>query len=96
MTLNLSGTTNNLLLQLLILVYFLLLIKQCYYLLCEKRKNTSQSDLNGQNYPEGDELIKAKDIQFNEFPFTPQKTWICRAQQKLSTMFLAILFNVIS
>ena len=97
MTLNLSGTTNNLLLQLLILVYFLLLIKQCYYLLCEKRKNTSQSDLNGQNYPEGDELIKAKDIQFNEFPpFTPRKTGICRAQQKLSTMFLAILFNVIS
>ncbi len=73
MTLNLSGTTNNLLLQLLILVYFLLLIKQCYYLLCEKRKNTSQSDLNGQNYPEGDELIKAKDIQFNEFPLHPQK-----------------------
>ncbi len=71
MTLNLSGTTNNLLLQLLILVYFLLLIKQCYYLLCEKRKNTSQSDLNGQNYPEGDELIKAKDIQFNEFPPSP-------------------------
>lgn len=71
MTLNLSGTTNNLLLQLLILVYFLLLIKQCYYLLCEKRKNNSQSDLNGQNYPEGDELIKAKDIQFNEFPPSP-------------------------
>ncbi|MBE0939848.1 LysR family transcriptional regulator, partial [Escherichia coli] len=44
-----------------------------------------------------DELIKAKDIQFNELPpFTPRKTWICRAQQKLSTMFLAILFNVIS
>ena len=38
MTLNLSGTTNNLLLQLLILVYFLLLIKQCYYLLCEREK----------------------------------------------------------
>ncbi|WP_149013386.1 hypothetical protein, partial [Escherichia coli] len=44
MTLNLSGTTNNLLLQLLILVYFLLLIKQCYYLLCELLKNMA---LNG-------------------------------------------------
>uniref|UniRef100_UPI001BDB77F1 hypothetical protein n=2 Tax=Escherichia coli TaxID=562 RepID=UPI001BDB77F1 len=66
-----------------------------YYV--KREKNTSQSDLNGQNYPEGDELIKAKDIQFNEFPpFPPRKTWICRAQQKLSTMFLAILFNVIS
>ncbi|WP_203397634.1 hypothetical protein, partial [Escherichia coli] len=37
-----------------------------YYV--KREKNTSQSDLNGQNYPEGDELIKAKDIQFNEFP----------------------------
>ncbi|HFZ0416170.1 TPA: hypothetical protein ACIJOP_005421, partial [Escherichia coli] len=40
----------------------------------KREKNTSQSDLNGQNYPEGDELIKAKDIQFNEFPpLHPQK-----------------------
>ncbi len=61
----------------------------------KREKNTSQSDLNGQNYPEGDELIKAKDIQFNEFPpFPPPQTVICRSQQTLPPMFLSILFYV--
>ncbi len=59
----------------------------------KREKNTSQSDLNGQNYPEGDELIKAKDIQFNEFPpLPPRKTKNCRSQPKLSTILLAIFF----
>ncbi len=63
----------------------------------KREKNTSQSDLNGQNYPEGDELIKAKDIQFNEFPpFPPRKTSIFRSQQTLSPIIQAILFIVIS